>query len=315
MYDRFTLKNGEPVVLSLKSEDVAHGTRAVWRCFSFTISRSWTARTCFPLRFWPACSRTWRTTAARNASLLAAACELNTALSAVRHSVCLLQRLYLSPDSVPEPALRCQLNLDFKIVAAYADAASRLLQKRGYRLDCVSGDTWEFRGGTAQPASMQDLYKTIRSAPWICISFLPLRTWAVLRRTPLQRQMSCSCAAGDLCVSGHAPVQASAQPLLPLPTSAVRPRGLPRAPRRKKAPNSSTVLLNRVILLIGCGLRQAELVCLLTECSPEKSPLGDSGFAWKREPHPHSKDPGRSEGPYRGVLVDLSALIESDVDL
>ncbi len=70
-----------------------------------------------------------------------------------------LKGVTLWPDSVPDPALRCQMDLDFLVCAEDAPKARQVLERSGYLLYVISGDTWEFRAGTSAVASRKDLYK------------------------------------------------------------------------------------------------------------------------------------------------------------
>lgn len=70
-----------------------------------------------------------------------------------------LKGITLYPESVPEPTLRCQLDLDFLIDAAQGSAAQEVLEGMGYVLDAISGDTWEFKAGGTEVAALKDLYK------------------------------------------------------------------------------------------------------------------------------------------------------------
>jgi hypothetical protein len=96
---------------------------------------------------------------ARNASLLAETAEINLGLQREGLLFANLKGITLSPESVPDPALRCQLDLDFLVCAKQADVAARVLSRSGYALHCVSGDTWEFKAGSSEVASLKDLYK------------------------------------------------------------------------------------------------------------------------------------------------------------
>jgi hypothetical protein len=70
-----------------------------------------------------------------------------------------LKGITLSPESVPDPALRCQLDLDFLVAADHATAARHVLENMGYMLDAVSGDTWEFKTSASGIPNLKTLYK------------------------------------------------------------------------------------------------------------------------------------------------------------
>ena len=95
----------------------------------------------------------------RNASLLAEAIEISHAFRQHGLRFAHVKGITLSPDAVPNPALRCQLDLDFLIDAEAADTARRLLEGMSYKLDFKVGKTWEFRAGVSEVASIEDLYK------------------------------------------------------------------------------------------------------------------------------------------------------------
>jgi hypothetical protein len=95
----------------------------------------------------------------RTAVLLAEADEINRGFEREAVLFANLKGITLSPESVHDPALRCQLDLDFMIFAEHAERARNVLEGFGYALDCKSGSTWEFKAGSAYLPSLQDLYK------------------------------------------------------------------------------------------------------------------------------------------------------------
>lgn len=70
-----------------------------------------------------------------------------------------LKGLTLVPESVPDPCLRFQSDLDFLVSAKTASAAQMVLERLGYRLSVISGNVWEFRAGDSRLSSIHDLYK------------------------------------------------------------------------------------------------------------------------------------------------------------
>lgn len=64
-----------------------------------------------------------------------------------------------SPESVPRPELRHQLDLDFLMAEKSAPIARQILEDRGYRLYAVSGRSWEFKANETPSVSLKDLYK------------------------------------------------------------------------------------------------------------------------------------------------------------
>jgi hypothetical protein len=96
----------------------------------------------------------------RNTGLLHEAVAMTHAFQHENLSFAHLKGFSLWPDSVPDPALRCQLDLDLLIRDEDAPTARDLLERMGYRLDVIVGNTWEFRTGGPQVASLKDLYKS-----------------------------------------------------------------------------------------------------------------------------------------------------------
>jgi hypothetical protein len=74
-----------------------------------------------------------------------------------------LKGLSLCPSSVPKPELRSQFDLDFLVAAEYVPEARRILECRGYRLNLVSGRSWEFRLNERPWLDLKDIYKDFHS--------------------------------------------------------------------------------------------------------------------------------------------------------
>jgi hypothetical protein len=74
-----------------------------------------------------------------------------------------LKGFSLWPLAVPKLELRSQLDLDFLMAERCAPVARRILEERGYRLQAISGRTWEFKTASAPAPSLRDLY---RAAPY-----------------------------------------------------------------------------------------------------------------------------------------------------
>jgi hypothetical protein len=96
---------------------------------------------------------------ARNAELFAEAIEISRLFTSAKLLFAHTKGFTLSPDSVPEPALRCQLDLDLLIHEEHAEDAQRILEARGYRLDVKVSKTWEFRADVSEAATINNLYK------------------------------------------------------------------------------------------------------------------------------------------------------------
>ncbi len=78
-----------------------------------------------------------------------------------RFGVCfaLLKGITLTPDSVPEPALRWQTDLDFLVAEPDAKAAGGILRNLGYTMHATSGRTMEFRAGPSGKPDLENLYR------------------------------------------------------------------------------------------------------------------------------------------------------------
>jgi hypothetical protein len=70
-----------------------------------------------------------------------------------------MKGITLTPDSVPEPALRWQTDLDFLVGEADAMAATEVLSKLDYSLHATCGDTFEFRSGPSGKPDLANLYR------------------------------------------------------------------------------------------------------------------------------------------------------------
>jgi hypothetical protein len=96
----------------------------------------------------------------RNADLLREALEISRALDerGVLHA--LLKGATLTPESVPDLSLRSQTDLDFLIAANQSDAVKRILDEFDYALHAVSGNTLEFKSGSAGKPNIRNMYRT-----------------------------------------------------------------------------------------------------------------------------------------------------------
>jgi hypothetical protein len=70
-----------------------------------------------------------------------------------------LKGISLSPVPVPRPELRHQFDLDYLVAETSVHQAQRILQRRGYRLYCASGTSWEFKVNETANIPMRDFYK------------------------------------------------------------------------------------------------------------------------------------------------------------
>jgi hypothetical protein len=71
----------------------------------------------------------------------------------------LMKGITLTPDSVPEPTLRWQTDLDFLIAESDVTAATAILRDLDYELHATSGHTMEFRSGPSGKADLENLYR------------------------------------------------------------------------------------------------------------------------------------------------------------
>jgi hypothetical protein len=95
----------------------------------------------------------------RTASLFSEAAALSARFTRKNVEFALLKGISLCPDSVPNAALRCQMDLDMLVRESQADEARECLEAMGYELRVVSGLTREFKAG-AGIAEFKDLYRS-----------------------------------------------------------------------------------------------------------------------------------------------------------
>jgi hypothetical protein len=74
-----------------------------------------------------------------------------------------LKGLSLCPNSVPQPELRLQFDLDFLVAERFMPEARRILERRGYRLKLISGRSWEFKFNERPWLDLKDIYKDFQS--------------------------------------------------------------------------------------------------------------------------------------------------------
>jgi hypothetical protein len=73
-----------------------------------------------------------------------------------------LKGFTLAPRACTDPTYRYQHDLDFLVCQRDAELCRQAVERHGYKLTAVFGDTWEFRAGEAEVCSMRDLYKVRR---------------------------------------------------------------------------------------------------------------------------------------------------------
>jgi hypothetical protein len=70
----------------------------------------------------------------------------------------LLKGITLTPDSVSDPALRCQTDMDFLVAKESESLAFECVRRLGYKLHAKSGNTLELRAGEAGLPDMAKMY-------------------------------------------------------------------------------------------------------------------------------------------------------------
>jgi len=94
----------------------------------------------------------------RTAALLCEAENVATLFEQTGIPFALLKGITLTPDSVPKPALRWQIDLDFLIPESDATAAIEVLDRLNYSLHAKFGNTLEFRSGPSGKPDLANLY-------------------------------------------------------------------------------------------------------------------------------------------------------------
>ena len=130
----------------------------------------------------------------RIAALRAEACEVAGCLEDGGIRYALLKGMTLTPDAVPDSALRSQADLDFLVARQNTSQAIHSIQHLGYRLQAVSGDTMEFRAGETIVPEAGNMYsvRTPRALELHLLaetdgqsSLLTRRLWRVFDDTPV----------------------------------------------------------------------------------------------------------------------------------
>jgi hypothetical protein len=97
----------------------------------------------------------------RTRDMMAESCAIQAEFQDLKLSYVVLKGFSLWPCSVPRLELRSQLDLDFLVAECHAAEAQRVLEQRGYRLQAVSGRSWEFKTAHPPSGSLADLYKAL----------------------------------------------------------------------------------------------------------------------------------------------------------
>lgn len=95
----------------------------------------------------------------RTQALFEEAAAIGEAMQSEGIEFALLKGITLTPDSVPDAALRSQADLDLLVSADQATAARHVIGAFGYELHAVCGDTFEFRAGAMGKPDIRDMYR------------------------------------------------------------------------------------------------------------------------------------------------------------
>jgi hypothetical protein len=95
----------------------------------------------------------------RSASLFNETVAVTQLLQQQKIEFAVLKGITLPAESVPEVALRNQMDLDLLVRESDATQAKLCLEEHGYTLDAISGNTWEFKAGTPGTSTLANLYQ------------------------------------------------------------------------------------------------------------------------------------------------------------
>lgn len=95
----------------------------------------------------------------RTAGLFDEFVRLNVEFQRAKLCYANLKGFTLVPHSCADPASRYQHDLDFLVSRRDAERCRQAVERHGYRLTAVFGDTWEFRAGPAEVSTMRELYQ------------------------------------------------------------------------------------------------------------------------------------------------------------
>lgn len=103
--------------------------------------------------------RNLRDNRARMDALLRETAAISRAFHQKDISFVLLKGFALNPESVPDSALRVQVDTDFLIAEDDIQSARQVLNEFGYVLVTAGKDTWEFKAGRPGIPNRKDIYK------------------------------------------------------------------------------------------------------------------------------------------------------------
>ncbi|MGA8089533.1 MAG: nucleotidyltransferase family protein [Terracidiphilus sp.] len=95
----------------------------------------------------------------RSASLFSETVSVTQAMQQQEIEFAVLKGITLPPESVPDGALRNQMDLDVLVRESNATRAKNCLADLGYALDAISGTTWEFKAGPSGSSTVRNLYQ------------------------------------------------------------------------------------------------------------------------------------------------------------
>lgn len=96
---------------------------------------------------------------ARSASLFGETVSVSHALRARSIEFAVLKGVTIPAESVPDRALRNQMDLDLLVRDSDATQTIQCLGELGYTLDAISGSTWEFKSGPSGTSTLKNLYQ------------------------------------------------------------------------------------------------------------------------------------------------------------
>lgn len=111
---------------------------------------------------------------ARSAELFRETVSIATAFRRANVSFAILKGITLTPESVPDISLRCQMDIDILIRSSDANAARDILVGFGYSPGAIKGREWSFTAGLERTMKMDALYK-VRPQRLVELHLLPVR--------------------------------------------------------------------------------------------------------------------------------------------
>jgi len=114
---------------------------------------------CLPVSIQDRLKRNLADNRERTAALLHETVAITAALEQASIQAAILKGVTLFPDSVPDLALRSQVDIDFLIRGWDALKAKDVILGLGYQLDAIKGLEWSFTAGTDQAMGIESIYK------------------------------------------------------------------------------------------------------------------------------------------------------------